>query len=216
MFQKLTSFIWRLLFGHFSLPTGASPARANERAAGAVELAKDESRERRTKMNDAYEKLVQLLDARGVRYLANPESPTIWADFRGQVGLYRVVATVDEPDGLFQVFGYSPIYVPEGCRPAIAETLARANCCLKVGKFEMSYDQGEVRFQAAHILADNGLEEGTIDRLIGTTMSMLDMYLPVILSVIFGNELPKDAIQFAEGGRDGRDEAECDPRRVDE
>jgi hypothetical protein len=167
-------------------------------------------------MNDAYEKLIHHFDAHEIRYLTSGDSRTVWADFRGAVGSYRLVAMVDATDGLLQVFGYSPVYVPEGCRPAIAETLARVNCGLKVGKFEMDYDQGEVRFQAAHILANNSLEDETIRRLMGTTMSMLNVYLPVILSVIYGNELPKDAIRCVEGRHDGMDQAECDQRRADE
>jgi hypothetical protein len=35
----------------------------------------------------------------------------------------------------------------------------------------------------------------------GTTMSMLNIYLPAVLSVIYGNELPKDAVKQAEPSR---------------
>ena len=42
----------------------------------------------------------------------------------------------------------------------------------------------------------------------GTTMSMLDMYLPAVLSVIYGNELPKDAIRCVEARRCNSGEAE--------
>ena len=51
--------------------------------------------------------------------------------------------------------------------------------------------------------------DGVIDRLITATMAMLDMYLPAVLSVIYGNELPKDAIRSVEGGRCGGDETGC-------
>jgi hypothetical protein len=87
--------------------------------------------------------------------------------------------------------------------------VARANYGLRVGKFEFDVDQGEVRFQASQVLTDDGVGDGVIDRLIGTTMSMLDMYLPAVLSVIYGNELPKDAIRCVEGGRCGGGETEC-------
>ena len=62
-------------------------------------------------MNNAYEKLIQHFDANEIRYLTNGDSQTVWADFRGAVGSYRVVAAVGASDGLFQVFGYSPVYV---------------------------------------------------------------------------------------------------------
>ena len=45
----------------------------------------------------------------------------------------------------------------------------------RVCKFEFNVDAGELRFQAAQILTEESLEESVIDRLLGTTMSMLDM-----------------------------------------
>ena len=112
--------------------------------------------------------------------------------------MYRIVATADSDEGLFQVFGHSPVRVPEGCRPAIAETIARANYGLKLGKFELDFDDGDVRFQVSQIVHDGCLEDETIRRLMGTTMAMLNSYLPAILSVIYGNELPADAIRCVE------------------
>ena len=171
--------------------------------------------EGRPAMNAAYEKLIQHLDEREVRYLTNGESRSICADFRCEVGTYRIIAAVDTESDLFQVIGYSPVRVPEGARSAVAETIARANYGLKVGKFEMDVDSGELRFQAAQILTEDCLDETVIDRLMGTTMSMLDMYLPAVLSVIYGNELPKDAIRCAEAGRCQSGEAEGNERGAD-
>ena len=41
--------------------------------------------------------------------------------------------------------------------------------------------------------------------MLGTTMAMLDLYLPAILSVIYGNELPGDAIRHVEPARKAND-----------
>ena len=79
----------------------------------------------------------------------------------------------------------------------------------------MDVGSGELRFQAAQILTEDCLEEMVIDRLLGTTMSMLDMYLPAILSVIYGNELPKDAIRCVEAGRCNSGEVEGNERGAD-
>jgi hypothetical protein len=155
--------------------------------------------EGRSSMNVAYEKLIQHLDEHEIKYLTSADHRSICADFRGEVGLYRIVATVDSEDGLFQVFGHSPVRVPEGSRPAIAETIARANFGLKIGKFEFDFDDGDLRFQVSQILIDDVLEDETIRRLIGTTMAMLNAYLPAVLSVIYANELPKDAVKHIEG-----------------
>jgi hypothetical protein len=55
-----------------------------------------------------------------------------------------------------------------------------------------------LRFHAAQILPDDDLDDATIGRLFGTTIAMLDLYLPAILSVIYGNELPEDAVRQVE------------------
>jgi len=67
-------------------------------------------------MYAAYERLIQHLDERDVSYLANGEGRSICADFRCEVGTYRVIAAVDEEGSVFQVFGYSPVRVPEDAR----------------------------------------------------------------------------------------------------
>ena len=161
-------------------------------------------------MNAAYEKLCDHLTSQNIGFWSRSEDLSICADFRGDVGTYRIFARVDANDSLFQVFGNSPVRVPEGARPAIAETVMRVNCGLKVGKFEMDFDEGELRFQATQILPEDDLDDKTIQRLIGTTMSMLNVYLPAILSVIYGNELPKDAVRQAEPGRCVSDENQHD------
>ena len=159
-------------------------------------------------MNAAYEKLCEHLTSHNIGFWSHGEDLSICTDFRGEVGTYRIFARVDADDSLFQVFGHSPVRVPEGSRPAIAETVARINFGLKVGKFEMDVDEGDLRFQAVQVLPNDDLDDPTIERLIGTTMSMLNIYLPAVLSVIYGNELPKDAVRHAEPGRYVSDENE--------
>ena len=102
--------------------------------------------------------------------------------------------------------GYSPVRVPEGARPSIAETIARANYGLRLGKFEMDYDDGELRFQLAHVLPGGLLDEEIISRSFSQAMTMLDRYLPAVLSVIYGNEHPKDAIRNVEQPEESGDE----------
>jgi hypothetical protein len=133
--------------------------------------------------------------------LTDSNDQSVCADFRGETGTYRVIAQVDDNDGLFQVFGQSNTRVPAGSRPAVAEAVVRANFGLKVGKFELDMDEGDIRFHAAHIMTYDSLEGETIQRLMGTTIAMLNMYLPAFLSVVYGNELPKDAIRHVEPPR---------------
>jgi hypothetical protein len=96
-------------------------------------------------MSAAYEELVELLDERGIGYWTN-DGQAVRLDLRGDVAVYRITAGVEPETDLFQVVGRSPVLVPEGCRTAAAETVARTNYGLRLGEFELDLDDGEVRF----------------------------------------------------------------------
>lgn len=103
-------------------------------------------------MSAAYVKLIDHFREHDLRFSTQDEQQTVTADFRGEVGTFRIVAHVDEHDSLFQVFGYMPIRIPEGARPEVALAITRANFGLKIGKFEMDLEDGEVLFQASQVL----------------------------------------------------------------
>ena len=166
-------------------------------------------------MTAAFEELIHLLDEREIGYATGDEE-VVRTDLRGEVASYRIVARVEVEADLFQVFGYSPVRIPEGCRPAIAEAVARANYGLRLGKFELDLDEGELRFQATQILIGESVGEEVIGRMISTTLNMLDMYLPAFLSVIYANELPKDAIGRVEAVFCGIRETEGESQESDE
>lgn len=151
-------------------------------------------------MSVAYENLTRHLDEHDVHYRTLRDDQSFRTDLFGEVGMYQLVASVDPDDGLFQMVGYMPIRIPVGARPSIAELIARANYSLRVGKFEMDCDDGELCFQTAQILTDNSLEDLVVERLMITTVAMLDAYMPAVLSVIYGADRPQDAIRCAEIG----------------
>ena len=154
-------------------------------------------------MATAYEKLVRHFADRDLRYSAHDERLTVTADFRGEVGAFRLMARIDEDDSLLQVFAYIPIRATPGSRAVIAEAVSRANFGMKVGKFELDMSDGELLYQAAQILVpgedgETFLPVRVIGRLIGTALAMVDKYTPAYLSIIYGNETPEDAVRCVE------------------
>ena len=219
MLRTLLAAMRRIIFplGRNSEPSATANGNTSQpgRVAGGSPLSRGQPYAESPIMNAAFEKLTQHMDERNVRYLTGSDNRSICADFRGEVGTYRVIATVDTDDSLFQVLGCSPVRVPVGGRPSVAETIARANYGLKMGKLEMDVDDGELRFQVSQLLTEDALDDMVIDRLMGLTMAMLDRYLPAVLSVIYGNELPKDAIRCVEPRPLGSGEAEGSEQDAD-
>ena len=56
------------------------------------------------------------------------------------------------------------------------------------------------RFARPAQSVDDAVGQAVIDRMIGTAANMLDTYPPALLSVIYANELPKEAIKRVEAG----------------
>jgi hypothetical protein len=104
---------------------------------------------------------------------------------------HQLMIKVGSDEGLLQIFGRAPFHVPEGARPMVAESICRANHRMKVGKFEIDHSDGEVLFQTYHII-DRNLSEEVLERMMATTIAMLDRYSPALLSVIYANRRSPD------------------------
>lgn len=152
-------------------------------------------------MSATYECLLSMLDDRGASYDILDHA-TLSLHFAGQVAVYRIVVLVDEENELLSVFGHWDHFIPPGCVPDILDATSRANAGMMFGKFEVHRhpDSTVIRFSCAQIIPEiHGVDQSIIDRMLGVTMKMLDVYVPAFLSVIYGNELPADAVCRVEG-----------------
>lgn len=148
-------------------------------------------------MSPRFASLLEHLDRNGLVYQSDAERQIAAATFGCDTGAYQVLAKVDD-DQLLQVFGSAPVVVPEGARNDVCRAITRANCGLKVGKFELDLDSGRLHFHIANVTDGERLSDQLVSRLIATTLAMLDRYMPAILSVIYGNENADAAIRRAE------------------
>ncbi|MCR4415026.1 MAG: YbjN domain-containing protein [Thermoguttaceae bacterium] len=150
-------------------------------------------------MATAFETLIGIFEEDGLRHRVIPDRHLVEAGFRGEAGRYLLHFHVDEGEGVFQIFVMLPCFIPEGCRLAVAEAICRANFGMKVGNFELDCDDGEVRFHVGNCFPEGTLDPHVVRRLLGTALHVADRYLPALMSVVYGNELPKDAIEYVEG-----------------
>lgn len=109
-------------------------------------------------------------------------------------------------DDAVTVYSVFPVKVSEEHRGAVAEFIARANYGLIHGNFELDYRDGEIRYKVTTACGDIDLEESPMDRTVNTGFCMLDRYGEGILSVLYGNVSPAEAIEKIEGGDDEDDE----------
>jgi hypothetical protein len=68
-----------------------------------------------------------------------------------------------------------------------------------IGNFEMDFEDGEIRYKTSIDVEGDSLSSALIKRLVYANVMMMDAYLPGIMSVIYGDVEPKDAIAQVEG-----------------
>ena len=133
-------------------------------------------------------KQVQHPDAIGVRV-------------KGKNGEWDSVAIAFEESSQALFYSICPIKAPEAGREQIVEFIMRANYGMKIGNFEMDYEDGdgEIRYKTSIDVGDDRLTYALIAKLVEPNIAMMDNYLPGIMQVIVEDATPLQAIEMVEG-----------------
>jgi hypothetical protein len=67
------------------------------------------------------------------------------------------------------------------------------------GNFELDFSEREIRYKTSIDVDGDTLSSALIKGLVYANVTMMDEYLPGIMSVIYGDVEPKDAIAQIEG-----------------
>ena len=132
--------------------------------------------------------------------------PVLQTAFQGKNGKWNCYAKARE-ENQFVFYSIGPVNAPENKRRAIAEFITRANYGTIIGNFELDYDDGEIRYKTSIDVEGSNLTFDLIKQLVYTNVTMMNEYLPGILSVIEGGVEPKDAIRAIEQ-REANDNAD--------
>ena len=118
--------------------------------------------------------------------------------FEGKNGEYNGLAIAREEENQMVFYSICPVKTPESKRLTIAEFITKANYGLISGNFELDFKDGEIRYKTSIDVENEKLTSALIKQLVFTNVAMMDKYLPGILSVIYGNASPDEAISQVE------------------
>lgn len=124
---------------------------------------------------------------------------TLSVNFAGRNGQWSCMARVIEEKEIFLFYSYCPMKCPADKRPILADFLTRANYGLYIGNFELDYNDGEVRYKTSIDVEGDRMTTALVKRIVYDNVSVMDRYLPGVLSVIYGGASPTEAIAQVEG-----------------
>jgi hypothetical protein len=110
----------------------------------------------------------------------------------GEVAVYPVRCWAKETAA--QILITLPILVPEGARRDVAEALCSINYAVTVGSFELDSRDGEIRFVVSTFLEEDRLPRSIWQLMMGAALSTAERFTPVICSMVYCNESPKEAL----------------------
>jgi hypothetical protein len=142
--------------------------------------------------------IVQFFDEDDWPYQVTEPETVVQTQFKGENGQWACFAFAKEEQEQLAFYSICPVRVPEDRRVLMAEFLTRANYNLALGNFEMDFSDGEIRYKTSIDVEGDRLTTALTKHVIYANVMMMDLYLPGVLLVIYGNGTPAEAIQRIE------------------
>ncbi len=120
--------------------------------------------------------------------------------FKGKTGRMLCYADVQEDDRWLIFYSYLPVNTPAEKMHEMAEFIARANRGMRIGNFELDFEDGEVRFKTSIDIEGGELTSKMIDNLLQANLVTMDRYFPGMMELIYADRSPGELIAKIEGG----------------
>jgi hypothetical protein len=141
-----------------------------------------------------FEEMINFFTTDDWPFVQLPRQSALQVSFQGENGKWNCYARAREEQQQFVFYSICPVNAPAEKRLAVAEFITRANCGMMLGNFELDFNDGEISYKTSIDVEGDRLTTALIQRLVYANVMMMDEYLPGILSVIYGNVSPEEAI----------------------
>jgi len=117
---------------------------------------------------------------------------------KGKNTSLRGTFMVVEEKRIIHFYVHLSVNVIENKRLETMEYITRANYGLQIGNFEMDLRDGEIRFKVSIDVEAGTLSTVMVRNMMSAGFCTVDRYFPGLMSVIFGNAVPAQAIEEIE------------------
>ncbi|BAY64743.1 hypothetical protein NIES22_48430 [Calothrix brevissima NIES-22] len=144
--------------------------------------------------NNILDTIINFFKADEWAFMEIPGQPALQLPFQGNNGKWNCYARARSEQNQFVFYSICPVNAPQNKLLAIAEFITRANSGMIIGNFELDFNDGEISYKTSIDVEGDRLSFALIKRVVYANVTMMDEYLPGIMSVIYSNVKPVDAI----------------------
>jgi hypothetical protein len=127
-------------------------------------------------------------------FLKNEEESTLQTSFRGEKGEWSCYIFASDEQQRLVFYSICPVHATEDKLMAVAEFITRVNHGLIIGNFELDFQSGEIRLKTSIDVRGDRLSVTLVKRIVMNNLATMDIYLPGILKVIYGDASPAQIV----------------------
>jgi len=150
-------------------------------------------------MAGIFSRLIDFMEEEDWKYEILEGETVLRFNFKGRAGRLLCYADVEEDKDWLIFYSYLPVNAPADKMQTVAEFIARANRGMRIGNFELDFEDGEIRYKTSIDIEGGELTNKMIHNLLQANLSTMDRYFPGVMELIYSEKSPRDLIQKIEG-----------------
>jgi len=136
------------------------------------------------------------LDSQDRNYSIFPDKRNLCLCINGINAIYFcMVRTADNPRPFISINSRCGLRVPESKYAAISELIIRINEGVRIGRFGLDMNDGDLYYNTSCMVRDGELPESLFEPYLFCNLSTIDRFIPAIYAVLFKDVEPEDAFR---------------------
>jgi len=161
-------------------------------------------------MTGLFSTLIDYMEEEEWKYEILEGETIIRFHFKGRAGRLLCYGEVDEEKCWLIFYSYMPVNSPPEKMTSVAEFLSRANRGMRIGNFELDYDDGEIRYKTSIDVEGGELSNKMIDNLLRANLTTMDRYFSGLMELIYGDKPAGEIIKKIETPPGDQDPLDAD------
>jgi hypothetical protein len=167
-------------------------------------------------MTGLFSALIDYMEEEDWKYEILEGETIIRFHFKGRAGRLLCYGEVDEEKDWLIFYSYLPVNAPPEKTTEVAEFVCRANRGMRIGNFELDYDDGEIRYKTSIDVEGGELKDKMIDNLLRANLTTTDRYFNGLMELIYGDRSAADIIKEIETPPGETDAVDADEGGLDD